>query len=529
MAGFNVPTYQPQVEPRQATPLEVPNLSTPSPSTFGAGVAEKVQQTGQIISQQGDRLSQHMIELARTKQEAEILERHTQFMNDAQNLTEGLYERTLGNAEGVTVDYDKGIDKFKQKQLDGFDNPYAAEKLQKQMDETGTTYRRFVIRHEASQADEYTKVQLKNNLKQREVLASNIQDPKELRDQILSAQQINYADMRNRGLNDPASLEDGKNEVATNMIVSAISGTIHTDPDQSQRLFDQMKDEIPNKVIQQKIYEAIQQAKDQNKIHKAMFTLNSYNDAESELAGKIANGDLNQLDLDKMKPNVTDDFYKVASLSLQNKSGLKDNDPSAQGVQMLLLRSFINASSNGDPDKRTAAIMKYRKNVLALQTKLSPNQFQKLLGYASPDFVAKIQTKPGWLESLKAGMDAIENHYKSFMSGSSGQAVMNFFDGATHDSVGPDDVPTVAQKAIRPAILSENPSLVLHPDLSNNTASKDGGVKQVFAAPTSLKPDQSIKNPNVGPLGAETTKNGVVYVWSPKDKKYHPKAQKAKK
>lgn len=523
---MKIPVYDQSVTQNEGRSLVVPNLSAPPPGAFGTGVAEATKGLGQTVERVGAVLADHMIEQEHQRQTAQVIQADNQFRvnlqkamfdttpDDKTNVPKGVFNREGLQAGGATIDFDNQFKQMRQQSIDVMDSPYKKQRLGEMMDENYPRLRELVAKHEGAQVRVGQNSIVDGNLQLRVQDAPNyMEDPEGLLKTIETGKHLKYASMVANGVDD-TKIAATLNDFSGKVVKSAINPLLHDNPDGAQAYFDRITGNKNNPLSaqdQEAIQKIIDTSKDQFKKKQEKHYAIATNTSEAEVASHLVNGELTPLALDEAKGHVTPEFYNLAATALKNDGVSEGTEQQKASKAVTLLKEYGQIAGNADEDKRTAALMKFRRDVLAESTKLDPVSFKKLLSYSDPNFVAKITPeKAGFLQ---AGWDWIKDHYQKYATGTTpSQAMTSFMDKAMDPSTKNADIPAIAQDAVKSDVLKENPSLVGQADLSNNVTSQANGTRQVYTGATVLKPQQTIKSPQQFKPGDEQKKDGVTYV-----------------
>lgn len=252
---MKIPVYNDQIEKKSASPLSVPELSTPPQGAFGGGVAQEQGRLGKVISGLGDELGRHVFEKQRQDQTNQIIAADTAAKQDLQNvlydptpddngIPKGILARKLSQANGATIDFDTKFKELRESHMSQFTNPVQIEKFNQLMDQTYSNYRDNVIGHEAKQINDNNKNILDSNLTQRVSDAGSIQDPLKLKTEINTGNAILYSSLKDLGLDDN-SISLKMDDYTKDMVLSSLKYPLQTDPNKAQYIYSGIKDTIP--------------------------------------------------------------------------------------------------------------------------------------------------------------------------------------------------------------------------------------------------------------------------------------------
>lgn len=525
--AMRVPIYENQETQNQGTPLSVPNLATPPESAFGTGLAQQTENSGKVLAGLGDKLGEHMIERARQEQQFQTLGFQNQYLQGVQNtmfgqgatttpdgrtIPAGVMNRQLGDAKGATIDFDAQNKALQDNILSQVNNPYQYRQLKERMDEHTLYHRQLVIHHEATQ-DRQNKEEIVNATMVNMANSAGMfeDDPEGLNSHIKMGQQVIHNGMMDLGKNDPNILSRAMDEFATNATVAAIKESIVDNPYHAKAMFDAVKDNMLP-ASQLKMEKAIRSGIKQFEAGKKVSDVVQFNEPEAQAGSMLANGQMNQLYLDQHK-ELSPEFKNLATNALETGIGKSPKDSTA----LSLIKKYADISSL-DGDKKTIAMVKLRREIIANAPFLAPGQFSQLLGYTDPNFVKQVQ--PQKLTAWQAGLNWISDAAHKAGLGDAMDAIHEFTQSALNPGTKKEDIPAIAQGAIKGDILKANPSLVGQPDLANNVVNA-GGIKQATTATTTLKPQQTISAPKQFKPGDKAIKEGKTYIRG-EDGKWRP-------
>ena len=243
---MKVPEYQERIStvtPETRAPA-MPQISMPSviPEAFGKSVAEAYENLGRV----GEKIAGHLTRMAFDEQDRVRLEKETAFMQDWQNrLTnqeKGLLLRTLGSADGVTLEAKLAQKKIREETLKGL-SKYQIDKLAPFIDRHFLSIENQLITHEQNQHEENEKNSVNSNLDQIYLDSSTIRTGEELNKTIDSAQS-SVAWYLNRF--DKATQKVKNEEIASKIVEAATLSTLQNTGDLtlSQSFLDNAKSKI---------------------------------------------------------------------------------------------------------------------------------------------------------------------------------------------------------------------------------------------------------------------------------------------
>lgn len=247
-------------------------------------------------------------------------------------------------------------------------------------------------------------------------------------------------------------------------------------------------------------------------------TEDKFNQNEATLSDLIIKGQLPKVELDKYRGTISNAFYQAASNSIGNVATAKVTPESRDAAATALMVKFGDIARNPDIYARNRGMMDFRRDVLAQSAKLTPENFNAMLAMSDPNFVKQITPeKAPWYASA---INYITDHFNQYASQTApGAALVNFMTKAADQGTKPEEIPTLAKLVVQGGILKENPALVGRSDVSNNTADKKGGVKQVYGGTTNLKADQKITPPEAPPKLGQVVGDHVFMGGNPADPK----------
>lgn len=331
---MKVPEYTERVE--TVTPetraTTMPRVAMPGvvPGAFGEDTGRAMENLGKA----GEKIAQHIYQMAIDEQDKEVLRRETSYRQDLQNnlfdesdetiqingqdvtRKKGMLLRQLGQAKGATEELDKIYQKqLRNKYLGGL-TKYQADKLGPALDNYFLSIRNNVITHESNQLDEDFKNATESNLKQKILDASTIRDEKQLglaiEDAIASAAPYykKYDETTTKILN-------------TKIAEDILSATVDNTPDfqTADRLLLSVKDKIPKDFYNEKRNELINHFK---KIEKEseLAIIEAKNKREEELFTQsiLTPGSItkNSLAVDLENKNISPQFYMAMVKNLES-------------------------------------------------------------------------------------------------------------------------------------------------------------------------------------------------------------------
>lgn len=538
MSGFTIPSYQNNIAQEPVSAPGTPSLGAPTPTAFGTGVAEATEKLGSTVSSTGELLANHIIERQRQAQLAQVIQADSGFKTDLQKsmydttpdqngVPKGVFNRQGLAANGATESFDADFMAKRQATMDTMDTPYKKQRLGELMDENYPRYRELVAKHEGAQVRlGQLGIVLGHNDLAMQSAPQFVGDPQGLIKSIETESQLLHNGLADNGTA-PDMIAKKVNDLAGKIVSSSIRDAVLQDPKTAQDFFDKITGDPKNPLSlsdQDLIQKQINNAQQRFTSHQKTLIDTQFNAKEAGLSGKEANGDLTQMELDSVKDEVSPSYYHIASVALQNKPGTVGTPANQSNNFVSLMQKYATVNGIGDPDKKTAAMMKLREDVMAEKAKLPADGYKHLLSWTDPDFVEKkVSPNAPW---YKAGIDFVKDHVNKFTDGKGVEgAIADFVNGAAQTAK-PSDIPAVAQQVAKAAAIKANPSLMGQPDVSNNIVNQKTGIQQVYGQQTNLKPDQKVTASMKPPFGNETTRNGKTYIWSSADNKYHPKAGK---
>ncbi len=306
--AMKVPTYQRQVpiETARTQAPRMPRITMPRvvPGAFGVDVARATQ----ALSEVGEKIAGHLLQMAQDDQDREVLRRETEYRQDLQNRVingeeetiqingqdvirpKGFLRRQLNQAKGSTQELDKVYQEEVRNQYLGGLSQYQLDKLEPAMDSHYLSVRNSVITHEANQLDEDFKNITESNLAQKTLDASIIRDSDQLTSAIDDA--IKTAEPYYRKF-DEATRKILYEKIAANIVESSTTSTLQNTGSlvSSQALLDSVKGKIAQSTYSDIKSKLTKGDKTMRAEAKRIETLNKVNN-RFDYISKIADGTL---------------------------------------------------------------------------------------------------------------------------------------------------------------------------------------------------------------------------------------------
>ncbi|TPW18844.1 MAG: hypothetical protein FD126_3280, partial [Elusimicrobia bacterium] len=253
MAGFKVPTYEPQVGIRTQNTADAPAAPRPPAAAFGAGEGESQERLGQAVAGLGAVLTKRLVERQQRDQEQEVLAADTEFRKAMQGVLtspevddakrpKGLLNRSLGQTKGATVEFDSSYAELRKSFLESVPTPQQRAALAARMDSHYIATRDQVVRHESRQGEEDFKASLDMNLKQRVSDAAAVTEPAALNQVIDEAVRV-----QSEGAQRLGGKVDGK-LLAGDIAKTSIASVLDKDPKRAAALLASVRGKLPENV-----------------------------------------------------------------------------------------------------------------------------------------------------------------------------------------------------------------------------------------------------------------------------------------
>ena len=255
-----VPVYEQQVS---VTPPNVatPTLAAPPASAFGAPISEAGARLGSAVQNASTGIAKLMLEKKQEEQEKQVFKMDTDVRKrvtdmlynkevDDKGKPKGLLNRNLGNATGVTVEFDEAYKTLRDEVMGGELSDFQRGALEKMLDSHYKDTRDTLIKHEAREGEADYKNSLESDLKQRISDAAAITDPAKLKQFVaesLAVQQVAY----NRLGVDDKTREQGNKALIAGLVESSLKGMVETNPALARQMLAPMKDSLPPDVFEQ--------------------------------------------------------------------------------------------------------------------------------------------------------------------------------------------------------------------------------------------------------------------------------------
>jgi hypothetical protein len=241
--------------------VSTPQYLRPPVAAFGIDVAEAVESLGQTGQKIAGAIAKHGLTLQQEEQDKEVIRRETAFRQDMQNRAfnddvetikiagqdvqrpKGFLSRQLGQAKGVTQEFDQlYLKNIRDQYLAGL-SKYQVDKLGPVLDNYATSLRGNIISHEAAELKKDFEAVTKANVAQKISEASTIRDPKSLGLAIDGA--IEAAKPYNSRFHE-AIRKINNQKIIGDMVESSVVSTLRTtgNLEQAQSLLDSAKDRM---------------------------------------------------------------------------------------------------------------------------------------------------------------------------------------------------------------------------------------------------------------------------------------------
>jgi hypothetical protein len=262
---FKIPIAENQVEKKEAAPLAVPNLSAPPPGAFGTGVAEKMGQTGAIVSDFAGKLAQHNLELERDKQRAQSIKLDSDFRTELQQrlfdatpddkgIPKGIMSRKGDAASGATINFDTTYNEMKKKYLDSAPSEFMKQSIGESITSSYPHLRQSVIEHEGRELRDAQAAKYQQNL---DIQVSNASmfsnSPEGLVKELSLGHQHIYENGQSNGVYDKKGLFQPIDKFSRDMVLNAVNPIIGTDPSRAISYLDRINSD-PSKPLSPQAY-----------------------------------------------------------------------------------------------------------------------------------------------------------------------------------------------------------------------------------------------------------------------------------
>lgn len=253
-----VPVYERQVQTKTPQVSEMRHLR-PAPGAFGGEVGQALQDLGNT----GEKISQAILKRVAERKaqdnDLEIARLDTAFREDMQNallndenneqgVPKGLLSRKLGQAKGITVEYDRLFLDKKKDYIESLKDDRQKQALNQLMDQRYLADRETIIRHERIQGDEDADNVLKANLTRRVDDAALVTNPQDLCALIDQSVQLQTVGHKHKG-SDEETINLENAAIAGQIAKSSVMATLEVDPALSQQKLNAVKDRIPKTVL----------------------------------------------------------------------------------------------------------------------------------------------------------------------------------------------------------------------------------------------------------------------------------------
>jgi hypothetical protein len=225
----------------------------PDPNAFGAGVAQANQQLGNTIQNVAQLIDTRRLQQQQEKDLNQVLDTVTQMNKEIDNVLHnpdvdkdnkpiGILNRTLGNAEGATVDFDTQIEAIRQKYAGTLKGENQQNQFNKLYQGSYSSARSQVISFEAAQGRDADDQSTNDYLEQKKNdVAKN---PLALPDAIASGNAIISVKGKQKGYKSE-SITVSQQKYVGNITIAAVKTLLDQGNNQTAKtLFDQVKDGI---------------------------------------------------------------------------------------------------------------------------------------------------------------------------------------------------------------------------------------------------------------------------------------------
>jgi len=365
----------------------MPEVSTPQPlrppvAAFGIDVAEAVENLGETGQKIADTIAKHGLTLQREEQDKEVLRRETAFRQDMQNhifsedvetveiagqdvqRPKGFLSRQLGQAKGVTQEFDQlYLKDIRNQYLAGL-SQYQIDKLGPILDSYATSLRGNIISHEATELRKDFEAVTKANVSQKVTEASTIRDPKSLGLAIDGA--LEAAAPYNNRFNE-AIRKVNNEKIIGDMVESSVVSTLRTtgNLEQAQVLLDSAKDRMAGDEKYIEIKSRIAKEFDAMQAEAEKFRLENRVADRFKYIGQVADGSLNWenstdtvRDIATRDPELAEAMKKV----FESKSGYLAEELGNEGFQSLA-NDIFKAKDTESISKFLVQALKDNKNI----------------------------------------------------------------------------------------------------------------------------------------------------------------------
>lgn len=250
-----VPVYDQQVQ-AQAPQFETGQVLPPPQAAFGGDVAQAMGKLGGSISEAGNVLAQHAIEVNRMKTEQQAYDGATSVGSKLQNLMfnssgtddqgnpkPGLLNRQGAAATGSTEEFDQAYQQLKAQALDQIGSPEGKQMLNRLLDRSYMPMRERVIQNESKQQRQGYNDSVDSYLKQSVANAGALTDPALMNDAINQANEVQDKSLPQMGAQ-PGDIQLSKQGQAKQMVQAAFGPLLTQDAGKAQALLEGVKSQL---------------------------------------------------------------------------------------------------------------------------------------------------------------------------------------------------------------------------------------------------------------------------------------------
>lgn len=249
-----VPIMSPETTPVQPVSMPTAPVQRPPAEAFGTASAEAQQRQALAVQQSADTIFQRMLEHQQREDEEQVLKLQTQFQTEVQSklldsgvddngMPKGYLNRQLDQAKGSTSGFDQTAREIKTKYMAMVPSELQKEAMNKILSTHLLSARERVVSHEAAQSQKAFETAFDANLKTTVSNAAGISDPAMLRKYIEASQLASESSWKHVGLG-PEATEVAKKGLASEIVKSAITPLIETDPRKAKAIFESSKDQL---------------------------------------------------------------------------------------------------------------------------------------------------------------------------------------------------------------------------------------------------------------------------------------------
>ena len=265
-----IPVYEQQVS---VTPPNVatPTLAAPPASAFGAPISEAGARLGAAVQNASEGIAKLMLDKKQEEQEkqvfkmdADVRQRVTDLLHnkeaDDKGKPKGLLNRNLGNATGVTVEFDEAYKGLRDEVLGGELSDFQRNAMEKLLNNHYSSTRETLIKHEAREGEADYKMSLESDLKQIVSDSAGIEDPAKLQTHLTDA--LALLDIAQNRMGLPESTRKEQREaLMAGVMESNLKGMIDTNPALARQMLSNFAPTKDGKgggfVLPAEVYEAL--------------------------------------------------------------------------------------------------------------------------------------------------------------------------------------------------------------------------------------------------------------------------------